>query len=233
MRLGILGTRSDGFIGGVQIGHNYQFGYNWVGGYEADIQGVTSRSGTASATNSLSLPGFWLYGTPPTIPDVLTTTMTSSKGIDYLGTVRGRFGFLVMPSLLFYGTGGLAYGQVHASTSIAQSNTDAANTLTYSPAPPPNPNYYTNPNAFSSGSFSDTRFGWTAGLGLEWMMWGNWSAKVEYLYYDLGSATYALSPLVTTNNIVPNPGPTSIVTAQSTTRFNGEIVRIGLNFHFN
>ena len=36
------------------------------------------------------------------------------------------------------------------------------------------------------GSFSDTRVGWTVGGGLEWMFLPNWSAKVEYLYYDLG-----------------------------------------------
>jgi outer membrane immunogenic protein len=30
--------------------------------------------------------------------------------VDYLGTVRGRAGYLVMPPLLAYLTGGLAYG---------------------------------------------------------------------------------------------------------------------------
>jgi outer membrane immunogenic protein len=40
----------------------------------------------------------------------VTTNMTVTKEIDYLGTVRGRLGWLVNPTLLVYGTGGLAYG---------------------------------------------------------------------------------------------------------------------------
>ena len=36
---------------------------------------------------------------------------------------------------------------------------------------------------------TDTRFGWTAGGGLEYAFMGAWSAKVEYLYVDLGKAS--------------------------------------------
>ena len=39
-----------------------------------------------------------------------------SRNLDYLGTVRGRLGFLATPSFLLYGTGGLAYGQTRSST---------------------------------------------------------------------------------------------------------------------
>ena len=39
------------------------------------------------------------------------------------------------------------------------------------------------------GSVSRTKFGWTAGAGIEYAFLGNWSAKVEYLYADLGSST--------------------------------------------
>jgi outer membrane immunogenic protein len=92
--------------------------------------------------------------------------------------------------------------------------------------------FYENPTALSTGSFSDTRLGWTVGGGLEWMISPNWSFKAEYLYYDLGSVTYALSPLVTTSNI-PGEGPTSVVNPQSTTRFNCQIARVGVNFHLN
>jgi hypothetical protein len=34
-----------------------------------------------------------------------------------------------------------------------------------------------------SNSVSNTKVGWTAGGGVEWMFLPNWSAKVEYLYY--------------------------------------------------
>ena len=36
------------------------------------------------------------------------------------------------------------------------------------------------------GSATDTRAGWTAGGGLEAAIAGPWTAKVEYLYVDLG-----------------------------------------------
>lgn len=220
-----VGNR-DSFIGGAQIGYNYQLSPSYVAGFETDIQGIASQNSSGSTTSSLGLPQFWVYS--PGVFDTLKTTISSSKDINYFGTVRGRFGYLVTPSLLAYGTGGLAYAQVHSSTSITQTNNDQANTVaTYGPG-----QFYENPTALSTGSFSDTRLGWTVGGGLEWMISPNWSVKAEYLYYDLGSVTYALSPLVTTSNI-PGEGPTSVVNPQSTVRFNGQIARVGVNFHLN
>ena len=34
---------------------------------------------------------------------------------------------------------------------------------------------------------SKTKAGWTAGAGIEWAFADNWTAKVEYLYIDLGT----------------------------------------------
>ena len=34
--------------------------------------------------------------------------------------------------------------------------------------------------------------GWTAGAGLEYALTGDWTAKVEYNYIDLGGKTYGL-----------------------------------------
>ena len=36
------------------------------------------------------------------------------------------------------------------------------------------------------GSATKTKIGWTAGLGVEYAFMSNWSAKLEYLYADLG-----------------------------------------------
>jgi outer membrane immunogenic protein len=153
---------NGGFIGGGQIGYNWQFNNNFVVGVEADIQGVTSSSSTAAS--SAILPG---VGNNWTIGQVAT----ASRNLDYIGTVRGRLGWLITPALLVYGTGGLAYGGVTANAGVTQ-------VVFQQP-----------PAYFSTGAFSDTRAGWTAGGGGEWM--------------------------------------------QSTTRFNGHIVRAGLNYHFN
>ena len=80
------------------------------------------------------------------------------------------------------------------------------------------------------GSLSNSRVGWTAGGGLEWLFAPNWSVKVEYLYYDLRTPTFALSPLTntfTTGGVVYSSAPFA------KTRFTGNIVRAGLNYHFN
>ena len=75
----------------------------------------------------------------------------------------------------------------------------------------------------------NTQRGWTAGGGLEWMFWPNWSAKVEYLYYDLGtvSQTYTARCSDAAGGLFfANAG-------QTTARFDGNLVRAGLNYHFN
>lgn len=135
-----------GFFAGGQIGYNFQFSPNFVFGLEADISG-TDQDGTA-------ILGPW----------------TGRSEMNVFGTVRGRVGY-AFHNLLFYGTGGFAWGH---------------NTLTVSPAP----------NGITS--VSRTHFGWTAGGGIEYAFTPNWSAKAEYLYMDLGNRDYAFgltSPL--------------------------------------
>jgi outer membrane immunogenic protein len=81
-----------------------------------------------------------------------------------------------------------------------------------------------------SNSVSNTKVGWTAGGGVEWMFLPNWSAKVEYLYYDLGTVTTATLP----NAVVPVAPVVGIYALTHTsTRFNGNVVRAGINYHFN
>lgn len=84
--------------------------------------------------------------------------------------------------------------------------------------------------ALGGGAFSDTRVGWAFGGGLEWMFWTNWSAKVEYLHYDLG--TVSTSPSVMKG--ATNAGDvTYAYAARSSTRFAGDIVRLGVNYHID
>ena len=75
---------------------------------------------------------------------------------------------------------------------------------------------------------SNTRPGWTAGGGLEWMFSPNWSVKAEYLYYDLGKVTFGVGGLT-----LATAGATFFTDLPvASTRFNGHIVRVGLNYHF-
>jgi outer membrane immunogenic protein len=201
-----------GFMGGGQVGYNWQIPWlatALVAGIEADIQGMSAKASSSVASNTAPTLG---------LPNTLNQTASVSTGVDYLGTLRARLGMLVGflgTTVLYYATGGLAYGGVSASTAVTQ-------TLG-------GPSIVAPPTWAGSGSFSGTRIGWAAGLGAEWMFFPNWSTSLEYLHYDLGSATYGVSPLVSNTAAVK---PYTVNTLQSNPPFNGEIVRAGVNYHF-
>jgi outer membrane immunogenic protein len=213
----IPGEGGARFLGGGQIGYNWQISSAWLGGIETDLQGVVGN-GSGNGTLNTSVGPIDFFGNP----DTVTTTIRTTKQLDYFGTLRGRFGYLFGPTFLAYGTGGLAYGGVKASTSIGQTNNDCVFSL----------GDCAQPNASATGAISQTRIGWTAGAGLEWLFATRWSAKVEYLYYDLGSVTFANTPLVTGIGTFTGAGGPAIVNSTSTADFRGNIVRVGVNYHW-
>jgi len=191
-----LSPHMRGFVGGGQVGYNWQIDRT-IGGLEADIA-YSSMKGDAV----FSVP--FNVGNPP-------MTTTQSNKVNWLGTLRPRLGWLWTPSTLVYATGGLAYGGVKASTNV---NVDVAGSCPSA-------------NAFcSTGSVSKTRAGWTVGGGVETIITSNWTAKIDYLYFDLGNESY---PIV--SNVTFGPGGTEVMRADA--RFNGHIVRVGLNYKFN
>ncbi|HYA81354.1 MAG TPA: outer membrane beta-barrel protein, partial [Methylocystis sp.] len=202
-----FGNSNAAFIGGGQVGYNYHFAPRALAGFETDIQGVVGGSGATSnfsGATSAAFPGNFLLG-----------TLGASQKLDFIGTARGRLGYLVTPRGLVYATGGLAYGQTTLSTSSEILNATPAGAVVSVSG--------------GSGFVSDLRVGWTAGGGFEWMFTPNWSAKAEYLYYDLGSYS-ATTPQIT----IAAP---SAVTSSAANCYhghaNGQIVRAGLNYHFN
>ena len=86
-----------------------------------------------------------------------------------------------------------------------------------------------NINGFGFGSASDTRVGWTASGGVEWMFAPNWSVKAEYLYYDLGSVDANYVVLI--NDTAS--GLNATFNGQASVDFKGHIARVGVNWHFN
>ncbi len=88
-----------GFVGGGQIGYNYQFN-NFLISAEADIQYTGARSSYNSTVTFASA------GT--------TGNVHESFSSDWLATVRARLGYADGP-WLFYGTGGLAVGRISFS----------------------------------------------------------------------------------------------------------------------
>jgi outer membrane immunogenic protein len=207
-------TPLDGVIGGGQIGYNAQFN-RWVLGIEADIQASDQKRNAStftafSGSNALP-PPFTLGSTFVTG----TQTETVNSRLDWFGTVRGRVGYTT-GDLMWYGTGGFAYGQF--KTSVTQSSVVnlAANFI------PPGTTF-TSAGAFSA---SQNRTGWTAGGGVEGAIWATgWTWKFEYLHLDFDRVNYVFTT-VATGTVSP-----SVVTRS--VRFTDDIVRVGLNYRFN
>lgn len=149
-------VKHEGGFGGAQVGYNWQKGM-WVYGVEGDIQGAD-----IGKTSTIFFPGSPAGGG---LPALTPSTTTSRDHIDWFGTVRGRVG-VASNTVLFYATGGFAFGGVQTSylNAVAAPGLGAAN--------------------FSN---SDTRFGWAAGVGVEWAFAPKWSVRAEYLHVDLGS----------------------------------------------
>ena len=162
-RPGRVRLERDGFVGGGQLGYNWQFG-GVVLGFETDIQYTDLRDNVTVTT--LNLPG---AAVGPNAP----LANTYRQELEYLGTVRGRLGYSFDRTLV-YATGGFAYGGVRQSVDLFGPNVAPVNgALQF------------------TGSRSNTETGYTVGGGIEQLITPSISIKAEYLYYDLGNTTVA------------------------------------------
>jgi outer membrane immunogenic protein len=95
-------TKPSGVAGGVQAGYNWQQqNSQWVFGVEGDIQATGAEETFAP----------WKFSNP------------------WFGTLRGRAGY-AFNNVLFYGTGGLAFGELRATTfGVSESHTNVGWTL--------------------------------------------------------------------------------------------------------
>jgi outer membrane immunogenic protein len=145
-----LGTISEnqnieGVVGGFQWGYNWQFG-NYVLGTESDFMFSGERGSTTYCAG-------------------LAACVTANHRLPWESTSRMRLGVLVTPTVLLYGTAGVAFGQVRSDYTVATGATL---------------------------SMRDTRAGWTAGGGIEGMVAPNWTLRAEALYIDLGNQRTSL-----------------------------------------
>lgn len=200
---GAASRSGSGFAGGAQLGFNHQTGA-LVLGVEADLQWL-SQDANLRAVSSTTGGG--------AIPAPIDTVLTLSNSVEWLGTLRARVGVTATPALLIYATGGLAFGGAKSNFAMAQSHNGFVGLVT----------------GATAGRYSETKLGWALGVGGEWAFARHWSAKLEYLHYDLGSATYDGGLL-----LASAPGPVSRYSVRSTvrTKFSGDIVRLGVNYRF-
>lgn len=123
------------------------------------------------------------------------SSVTSTTHVDWYATLTGRLGY-TSNNWLLYAKGGVAWAGVsYGGSSIG-------------------------PVAVVNG-VSDTRTGWTVGVGIENGFAPNWSWKVEYNYVDFGNKDYGFTT-------TPAFG-TTINKVDMTTH----LVKAGVNYHFN
>ncbi len=119
--------------------------------------------------------------------------------LNWFGTTRARIGLANGP-VLTYVTAGAAYGGTETGVTTTVGTATASSTV------------------------SATKSGWTWGTGVEAALGGNWTAKAEYLYMDLGSSSASTTiaaagvaaPFVSTLNV----------------KNREQIFRGGINYHF-
>jgi outer membrane immunogenic protein len=134
-----------------------------------------------------------------------TATLATATGCQtqntWLGTARGRIGY-AFDRVLLYGTGGLALGNIHAGITAPGTTT-----------------FYD----------STAKAGWAAGGGVEVAFADQWSAKVEYLYVDLGngSCITANCGFDSFNTVTGTLNP-----ANDSVKFATSTIRAGINYKF-
>jgi outer membrane immunogenic protein len=201
-----------GAAGGIQAGYNWQLDQHWLAGLEADFDGAGLKgTGTSIFTLSGPNPG---------------SNFQATEKIQWFGTMRARLGFLPTQNFVFYGTGGLAYGQVDANANL---NTAAGANISVISFPGPVAYGYactTGAGCFT-GNKSELAVGWTIGAGGEYAITSNITVKAEYLYVDLGHA-------IGVNSVAVNAGGNAVASSFtaniSSVSFN--VVRAGVNWKF-
>jgi outer membrane immunogenic protein len=166
----------DGFIGGGQIGYNWQFSPLWVVGVEADFQGALEKDHN-TLTNTFSFSPCTV-----TCPVTGSTVLDYSTKIEWFGTARLRAGYVWGNGNVFsYVTGGLAYGKVDVEGTSTTSGT-------ISGATPPFTTAFSSPFSTAHAiGHSNVNAGWTAGYGTEGRLAiPGWTWRVESFYMDLG-----------------------------------------------
>jgi outer membrane immunogenic protein len=200
--------------------------HNYLLGVEADFQG-TGQSGTrdfAVGFNNGS-GGQGTAGIPIT------------ERLPWVGTVRLRGGYIANQWLV-YATGGLAYGRIEVDSS-------ASATATLLPLPPGGPTNIGTPTCNAptitqgtcpvwgfTGS-GVTKIGWTVGGGAELALGGNWTAKFEYLFVDLGSFDTTFTGLAGCFGIPFSCNSALAGTGTIHSRITDNIVRVGLNYQYH
>ena len=173
-----LGTASDtGWAYGGQIGCQYQINSNWVIGARGMWDGANVHGSTT--------------GNGPT--GLLPDSYTVSSKINSFATAVGQVGYLLTPTLMIYGLGGVAF--VHDDYSIFNSANVCSCTI---------------------GTASEARSGFDVGGGISWMFNPHWDLFVEYNYMGFGSKNVGFNSASAPAPFNSNPSTISMNLSEQT-----------------
>jgi outer membrane immunogenic protein len=188
--------------GGVFLGYRLQFG-SVVTGIEGDFN-------AKNATAAYTLASANLFRTE-------TFTGSASQGWD--SSLRGRLGWLVTPSTMIYGTGGIAFGRVTGSFAYTANEIDGCSPCAY---------------VNGGGTWSTVRTGVTGGGGVETLLstglgpFPSATLRLEYRYTDLGNFSENVPLQTFCNFTCTSPSSNALINLHPT--FQTVTVGIGLNF---
>jgi outer membrane immunogenic protein len=205
--------------GGVYIGVNGGYGVgtsNWSNSL-GSTGNFGANGGLAGATLGINYAGFgdwvllglegdfdWSGASGSAGCSILSSTTgvlgpnaTCQTRIDWLSTFRLRAGY-TWSHFLFYGTAGGAIGDFRLSSSPTG--------LFHNPTPP---------------------LGWAAGAGVEYLFTDAISAKLEYLYVNLGKVGCPAATLCGSDAVSASGTTTGAVS------FTESLVRAGVNYKFS
>jgi outer membrane immunogenic protein len=170
---------TSGFLGGGQVGCNYQLAPNWVIGIEGDGSAADIKGDVTDTVSGI--------------------TGTAHARTDWIASATGRLGW-AWDRWLIFAKGGAAWAGDKYSADI--------------------------PTLFEHLDASETRSGWTVGGGVEWAFWYNWSAKLEYDFYDFGTRSVTFTGTI---------GPTSVpeVVPGIDVKQTISAVKFGINYRFD
>lgn len=182
-------SREDWFLIQNAVGFNFRHDGVFAGGYA----GYNWQVGSNFVIGA-EVEGSWSDIRQSNVPCTIVQAAICQNDVKALGSVRGRAG-LAFNQILLYAAGGWAVAD-----------------LTYNRQFLP-----LGGGPFTSG-VNDTRDGWVAAVGVEWMFANNWIGRVQYDHYDFGTKTYLVPAL-------SNVSDTRVSTTVDT-------VRVGVAYKF-